>query len=99
MIYDCILNEMSVDELRNYAHLMNNLDERRGQLVFEQNELIDAYKHVLSCEQFRIESVNALNREQEMLGEFSRNMELKYGYAMPHPFCEEPLKENADANK
>lgn len=93
MIYDCILNKMSVDELRNYAHHMNNLDEQRGQLVFAQNELIDAYKHVLSCEQFRMESVNFLNRAQEMLGELSRNMEQKYEYAMPRPCCEESPKQ------
>ena len=94
MIYDCILNEMNADELRNYAHHMNELDVRRGQLVFAQDELIDAYKRVLSCEQYRIESLNALNRMQEKLGELSRNMEQKYEYAMPHP-CEEPPKEDA----
>ena len=88
MIYDCILNEMSVDELRNYAHLMNELDERRGQLVFAQNELIDAYKHALSCEQYRTESVNALNRVQYEIGELSRNMNQKYEYAIPHPLKE-----------
>lgn len=90
MIYDCILNEMSVDELRNYASHMNNLDERRGQLVFAQDELIDAYKRVLSCEQYRMESLNALNRAQEMLGELSRSMAQKYEYAMPHVCCENP---------
>lgn len=95
MIYDCILNEMNVDELRNYAHHMNDLDERRGQLVFAQNELIDAYKRVLSCEQYRIESLNTLNRVQEMLCELSRNMEQKYEYAIPRPCCEEPPKEDA----
>lgn len=93
MIYDCILNEMSVDELRNYAHHMNELDERRGQLVFAQGELIDAYKRVLSCEQYRTESVNALNRVQYKIGELSRNMEQKYEYAIPHPLCEKPPKE------
>lgn len=95
MIYDYILNEMNADELRNYAHHMNELYERRGQLVFEQNELIDAYKRVLSCEQYRMESVNALNRAQEMLGELIRNMEQKYEYAIPRPCCEEPPKEDA----
>jgi hypothetical protein len=94
MIYDCILNEMNVDELRNYAHHMNELDERRGQIVFAQDELIDACKRVLSCEQYRTESINALNRVQEMLGELSRNMEQKYEYAMPRPCCEPP-KEDA----
>ena len=95
MIYDYILNEMNADELRNYAHHMNELDVRRGQLVFAQNELIDAYKRVLSCEQYRIESLNALNRMQEKIGELSRNMEQKYEYAMPHPSCEEPPKGDA----
>lgn len=95
MIYDCILNEMNVEELRNYAHHMNELDERRGQLVFAQDELIDAYKRVLSCEQYRMESLNALNRIQEMLGELRRNMEQKYEYAMPRTCCKEPPKEDA----
>ena len=95
MIYDYILNEMNADELRNYAHHMNELNERRGKLVFEQNELIDAYKRVLSCEQYRMESLNALNRTQEMLGEMIRNMEQKYEYAIPRPCCEEPPKEDA----
>lgn len=93
MIYDCILNEMSVDELRNYGHLMNELDERRGHLIFAQSELIGAYKRALSCEQYRMESVDALNRAQDMLGEFSRSMEQKYEYAMPHPCCEASPKE------
>jgi CDP-glycerol glycerophosphotransferase (TagB/SpsB family) len=92
MIYDCILNEMNVDELRNYAHHMNELDERRGELVFSQDELISAYKRALSCEQYRMESLNALNRVQEALGELSRNMEQKYEYAMPRPCCIESSK-------
>ena len=94
MVYDYTLNEMNVDELRNYAHHMNELNECRSQLVFAQNELIDAYKRVLSCEQYRTESLNALNRIQETLGELSRNMGQKYEYAMPHPCCEPP-KEDA----
>lgn len=93
MIYDFILNEMDTDELRNYAHHMNELDERRGQLVFAQDELIDAYKRVLSCEQYRAESINALNCVQEMLGEMSRKMEQKYEYAIPRPCRVEPLEE------
>lgn len=93
MVYDYTLNEMNVDELRNYAHHMNELNERRGQLVFAQGELIDAYKRVLSCEQYRMESINALNHIQETLGELSRNMEQKYEYAMPYPCCEKPPKE------
>lgn len=95
MVYDYTLNEMNVDELRNYAHHMNELNECRGQLVFAQDELIDAYKRVLSCEQYRTESLNALNRIQETLGELSRNMEQKYEYAIPRPCCEEPPKEDA----
>lgn len=92
MVYDCILNEMNVDELRNYAHHMNELDERRGELVFLQDELISAYKQVLSCEQYRMESLNALKCVQDTLGELSRNMEQKYEYAMPRPCCTEPSK-------
>ena len=95
MIYDCILNEMNIDELRNYAHYMNDLAERRGELVFSQNELISAYKQVLSCEQYRVEALNTLNRVQERLGEFTRNMEQKYDYAMPRPCCE-PSREMSE---
>lgn len=93
MIYDYILNEMNADELRNYAHHMNELDERRGQLVFAQDELICAYKQVLSCEQYRTEAINALNRGQEMLGEICREMEQRYEYAIPRPCCAEPPME------
>lgn len=95
MIYDYILNEMNADELRNYAHNMNELDERRGQLVFAQDELIDAYKRLLLCEQYRMESRNTLNRVQDRIGELSRNMEQKYEYAMPRICCEKsPNVEN-----
>ena len=87
ILYDCILNEMNVDELRNYAHHMNEVDERRGQLVFSQNEVIDAYKRLVSCEQYRVETLRVLNREQDKLGLFSREMEQKYDYAMPRPGC------------
>ena len=93
MIYDCILNEMNADELRNYAHHMNDLEERRGELNFAQGELISAYKQVLSCEQYRVETLNALNRVQENLGELRRNMEQKYEYAMPRPCSIESSKE------
>lgn len=87
-LYDCILNEMNVDELRNYAHHMNEVDERRGQLVFSQSEVIDAYKRLVSCEQYRVESLRALNREQDELGLFAREMEQKYDYAMLRMFEE-----------
>ena len=82
ILYDCILNEMNVDELRNYAHHMNEVDERRGQLVFCQSEVIDAYKRLVSCEQYRVESLRALNREQDEFGLFAREMEQKYDYAI-----------------
>ena len=88
ILYDCILNEMNVDELRNYAHHMNEVDERRGHLVFSQNEVIDAYKRLVSCEQLRVETLRALNREQDELGLFAREMEQKYDYAMPRPVCD-----------
>ena len=100
ILYDCILNEMNVDELRNYAHHMNEVDEWRGQLVFSQSEVIDAYKRLVSCEQYRVESLRALNREQDECGLFAREMEQKYDYAMPRPVCNsctgktEPPKEN-----
>ena len=87
IFYDCILNEMNVDELRNYAHHMYEVDERRGQLVFCQSEVIDAYKRLVSCEQYRVESLRALNREQDEFGLFAREMEQKYDYAMPGPVC------------
>lgn len=96
MIYDCILNEMNADELRNYAHHMNELEERRGQLNFAQDELISAYKRVLSCEQYKMESLNVLNRVQERLSEFTRNMEQNYEYAMPRPCCTEPSREMSE---
>lgn len=96
MIYDCILNEMNADELRNYAHHMNELEERRGELNFAQDELISAYKQVLSSEQYRMNILNVLNRVQEALGEFKRNMEQKYEYAMPRPCCAEPSKEMSE---
>lgn len=89
MIYDCILNEMSANELRNYAHHMNELDERRGQLNFAQDELISAYKRVLSCEQCRMDALFALDHTQGKLAELTRNMEQKYEYAMPRPCCAE----------
>lgn len=88
ILYDCILNEMNVDELRNYAHHMNEVDERRGQLVFSQSEVIDAYKRLVSCEQYRVESLRALNREQDECDLFAREMEQKYDYAMPRPACD-----------
>lgn len=93
MIYGYILNEMNANELRNYAHHMNELDERRCQLVFAQDELIDAYKRVLSCERYRMESLNLLDHVQERLGEMKRNMEQKYEYAIPRPCCKEPPQE------
>ena len=95
MIYDCILNEMNADELRNYAHHMNELDERRGELNFAQDELISAYKRALSCEQYRMDTLNALNCAQGRLGELTRNMEQKYEYAMPRPCCE-PSREMSE---
>lgn len=85
MIYDCILNEMNIDELRNYANHMNELDERRGQLNFAQDELISAYKRVLSCEQYRMDALFALDHIQGELAELTRNMEQKYKYAMSSP--------------
>ena len=89
MIYDCILNGMTVDECRNYGALMNELDEARGQLVFADNDLVDAYKHVVSCEHFRQDALNRVNRVQERLGVFSREMEEKYNDLMPRPMMAE----------
>ena len=67
---------------------MNMVDERRGQLVFSQSEVIDAYKMLVSCEEYRVKSLRALNREQDEFGLFAREMEQKYDYAMPRPVCD-----------
>jgi len=89
MIYDYILNGMTVDECRNYGALMNELDEAREQLVFANDELVDAYKRVLSCEQFRQDALHLVNRVQERLSVFSREMEEKYNDLMPRPMMAE----------
>ena len=91
MLYDYCLNQMSEDELRNYAHHQNEIEEAYGGLIQAKNEMIDALTYLYRDQQFMYEQLSRLNQLRDNFGEFENEMREKYKDYEPKPVC---YKEN-----
>ena len=88
MLYDYCLNHMTEDELRNYAHHMNEIEDDYGNLVHACNEEIDLLRHLYNERGYHQDALNRLNLTRTQFIEFENEMREKYKEYYPHPVCE-----------
>lgn len=87
MIHDYILNEMNEDELRNYAHHQNDIENIYGELVYALNEQIDILQRLYNAGDYSHSMLRSLNLKRDNFVRFENEMREKYEYAEPRPVC------------
>lgn len=88
MLPNEVINQMDLDELRNYVCHVQNLEDAHGQLMFAQGEMIELLQRLYNAQKYkdeqRIKHDVALGRVRQ----FGRDMAQKYDKYMPHPVCD-----------
>lgn len=88
MLYDYCLNNMTEEELRNYAHHMNDIEDAYGNLVHACNEEIHLLRLLYNERGYHQDSLNRLNLTRNNFAAFEDEMCEKYKEFYPRPVCE-----------
>ena len=87
MLYDWCINNMTVDELRNYAHYKNEVEEKYGELVYSKDEMIELLQKLCNSQQYMYSRLRALNNCRDRKAGFEAEMREKYEQFAPTPCC------------
>lgn len=92
---DEILNVMTEDELRNYAHKMNDLEKAYGDFCYTKDEIIEALERAYRSRVWAKESSIHLEYVRDDLARLEDELERKYWDKIPHPTptCEPCVKD------
>lgn len=88
MLPDEVINQMDLDELRNYVCHVQNLEDAHGQLMFAQGELIELLQRLYNAQQYKEEQYIKHDVALGRVRQFERDMEQKYDKYMPRPVCD-----------
>lgn len=87
MLYCTILNEMNEDELRNYAAVLNDQQEKIRGINNVTGSMLDSCLRMLSDMRF-IQSMQIdLKHTEERLFRIEEELQRKYQSVMPVPQC------------
>lgn len=87
MIRTEIINEMNVDELRNYVcHLQDEIEKLRD-LNVARSEVMEALQRAYNNKDYELNCVCRLNAERGCTAEIEHELSRKYEYAVPKPVC------------
>lgn len=78
MLHDYILNEMNVDELRNYAHHMNEIEDVYGALVFAKDDTIEKLQALYNSQNYAYDQLIKLQICRNKFVNFENEMKRKY---------------------
>lgn len=87
MIRTEIINEMDVDELRNYVCHLHDEIERLRDLNFARSEVMEALQRAYNNKDYELNCVCRLNAERGCTAEIEHELSRKYEYAVPKPTC------------
>ena len=88
MLYDYCLDNMTEEELRNYACHMNEIEESYGSLVCAYNEELELLRQLYNTRGQRHNSLNRLNLKRDNFADFEHEMREKYQEFAPRPVCD-----------
>lgn len=87
MIQDKILNEMTIDELRNYASHFGKLEDRFGELNFAKDDVIECFQRLCNTQSHMFDCLARYTATQGSLHKIEEEMYLKYQDVLPAPYC------------
>ncbi len=73
-----IINSMDVDELRNYAAHLQELDDARRQYIGAQSDMIDILQRLYNCQLYRDDSNMKLNSKLAIVQRLQEELTIKY---------------------
>ena len=88
MLPNEVINQMDLDELRNYVCHVQNLEDAHGQLMFAQGELIELLQRLYNAQQYKEEQSIKHDVALGRVRQFECDMEQKYDKYMPRPVCD-----------
>lgn len=88
MLYDYCLNNMTEEELRNYAHHMNEIEEAYGNVVHACNEEIDLLRNLYNTRGYHHDTLQRLNLLRSNFREYENKILNKYDEFAPRPVCD-----------
>lgn len=88
MIQDKILNEMTIDELRNYVSHFGKLEDRFGELNYIKDEVIECLQRLCNKQSAMYDCLAQYTAIQGKIRKIESEMYLKYQDALPEPYCD-----------
>lgn len=82
---DEILNVMTEDELRNYAHKMGDLDKAYGDFCYTNDEIIEALERAYRSRVYAYASRIHLEYVRDDIARLEDELERKYWDKVPRP--------------
>ena len=73
-----IINSMDVDELRNYAAHLQELNDARRQYIGAQSDMIDILQRLYNCQLYRDDSNMKLNSKLAIVQRLQEELTIKY---------------------
>lgn len=73
-----IINSMDVDELRNYAFHLQELDDARRQYIGAQRDMIDILQQLYNCQLYRDDSNMKLHSKLVVVQRLQEELTTKY---------------------
>ena len=87
MMYDEIINHMTVDELRNYVRHGIDLTESVEQLWIAHRELSNSWKQIVINQEYCYDCYTKRNNCLTDLRRLEDELEQKYQEYIPRPVC------------
>ena len=84
-----ILNEMSVDELRNYVCQLKRLEDRFGELNYAKDEVIECFQRLCNKQSHMFDCLAQYSSAQGRVRKIEEEMYLKYQDVLPTPMMGE----------
>ena len=73
-----VINSMDIDELRNYAFHLQELDDARRQYIGAQRDMIDILQQLYNCQLYRDDSNVKLNSKLTIIQRLQEELTTKY---------------------
>ena len=84
-----ILNEMTVDELRNYICHLKKLEDKFGELNYVKDEVIECFQRLCNKQSTFYDCLAHYTAEQGKVRKIEEEMYLKYQDVLPTPMMGE----------
>ena len=92
MLYDCHLNHMNEDELRNYAHKQKELEDSYAELLYAKDKVIESMQNLINAQQFAEGRHLEFTRHRDEIARIEYDIRQKYDKYKETPTCAGAIK-------